>query len=177
MIPVDIPPQMEERVICSIVAAVKYDQAANVILAVAGQENGKPGQRVMNTNGTEDVGPMQFNTNYLKELSKYGITEEDVSKPGCYPYELAAWRIRGHVLNDQGDYWTRVANYHSRTPVYNERYKRLIQRRAVEWAKWLDVHFQTTTVSTQEAVKAGATQAGSVTLRLRSADSFAVNER
>ncbi len=50
---------------CSISAAVKYEVPANIVLAVAEKEAGKPGQWVRNTNGTHDVGPMQFNTTYL----------------------------------------------------------------------------------------------------------------
>lgn len=139
----DVPPALEERVMCSIIAAVKYELPANIVLAVAGQENGKPGQWVKNKNGTHDVGPMQFNTGYLADLAKYGITAQDVAKPGCYPFELAAWRIRGHVLNDHGDLWTRVANYHSRTPKYNAIYRKLVMSRAVKWADWLDARFKT----------------------------------
>ncbi len=145
----DLPPQEHERVVCSIIAAVKYDLPANIVLAVAGQEGGKPGQWVQNKNGTYDVGTMQFNTGYLSDLAKYGITAQDVEKPGCYPFELAAWRIRGHVLNDKGDLWTRVANYHSRTPEYNAKYRTLIMQRAVTWADWLDARFSTYTVAQQ----------------------------
>ncbi|MFP7891228.1 muramidase [Pseudomonas aeruginosa] len=149
----DLPPAMEERVICSVVAAVKYELPANIVLAVAGQEGGKPGQWVQNKNGTYDVGTMQFNTGYLADLAKYGITAQDVEKPGCYPYELAAWRIRGHVKNDQGDLWTRVANYHSRTPEHNQKYRALIMRRASEWANWLDKNFITHQVAQQSVIQ------------------------
>ena len=45
---------------------------------------------VKNTNGTHDVGAMQFNTLYLGDLAKYGITAKDVSAAGCYSYDLAA---------------------------------------------------------------------------------------
>lgn len=100
----DIPPQEQERVVCSISAAVKYDTPANIVLAIAEKEGGKPGQRVRNTNGTDDVGAMQFNTDYLKDLAKYGITANDVAAHGCYPFELAAWRIRMHIKNDSGIY-------------------------------------------------------------------------
>lgn len=145
----DVPPVIEERVMCSIIAAVKYELPANIVLAVAGQENGKPGQWVKNKNGTHDVGPMQFNTGYLEDLAKYGITAKDVEKPGCYPFDLAAWRIRGHVLNDKGDLWTRVANYHSRTPEFNATYRKLIMQRADKWADWLDARFNTYAVAQQ----------------------------
>ncbi|MFJ4157224.1 muramidase [Pseudomonas sp. NPDC089752] len=149
------PPALTEPVVCSIMAAVKYELPVNIVLAVAGQEGGKPGQWVRNSNGTYDVGPMQFNTSYLRELSRYGITPEDVEQGGCYSYELAAWRIRGHVRNDRGDLWTRVANYHSRTPAINARYRQQVMRRAAYWADWLDARFATQQVA-QGTVVSGA---------------------
>jgi Transglycosylase SLT domain len=137
------PPQLQERVVCSITAAVKYEVPANIVLAVAEQEAGKPGRWVENTNGTQDVGPMQFNTTYLAELRKYGITAQDVARGGCYSYDLAAWRLRGHLRNDQGDIWTRAANYHSRTPQYNAIYRASLIKRAGKWENWLVARFPT----------------------------------
>ncbi|MEG8200275.1 transglycosylase SLT domain-containing protein [Pseudomonas sp. 5FOS] len=141
------PPALSEPIACSIMAAVKYELPVNIVLAVAAQEGGKPGQWVRNRNGTYDVGPMQFNTSYLRELSRYGITPEDVEQGGCYSYDLAAWRLRGHVRNDRGDLWTRVANYHSRTPAINARYRQQVMRRAAWWADWLDERFATQQVA------------------------------
>ena len=138
-----LPPHMHERVVCSVVAAVKYDVPANIILAVAELENGKPGQVVHNGNGTLDVGPMQFNTNYLADLAKYGIKAQDVADSGCYPYELATWRLRGHIRHDSGDLWTRAANYHSRTPRHNAVYRAKLVRAAQKWADWLVQRFRT----------------------------------
>jgi hypothetical protein len=143
----DLPPQIQERVVCSISAAVEYRIPANILLAVAEKENGKPGQRVLNNNGTHDVGPLQFNTAYLKTLARYGITAEDVATSGCYPYRLAAWRIRQHIKHDRGDIWTRAANYHSRTHYYNDIYRTDLIRRAEKWAKWLDARFVTVDLS------------------------------
>jgi hypothetical protein len=143
MIAADLPPQDQERVVCSIMAAVKYEVPANIVLAVAEKEGGKPGQWVKNTNGTYDVGPMQFNTSYLHHLKPYGITAADVEQAGCYSYELAAWRLRSHILNDRGDLWTRVANYHSRTPTRNARYRSSVMRKAAKWADWLTARFTT----------------------------------
>lgn len=153
----DLPPQMQERVVCSISAAAKYAVPANIVLAVAEKEGGKPGQWVRNTNGTHDVGPMQFNTAYLAELGRYGITANDVAAAGCYSFDLAAWRLRGHIRNDQGDIWTKVANYHSRTPRYNTVYRADLMRRALKWANWLETHFVTLDVT-----KAGARTAPAV---------------
>lgn len=142
-----LPPQMKERVVCSISAAVKYQIPANIMLAVAEIEDGKPGQWVLNANGTHDVGPMQFNTSYLNDLARYGITASDVAAAGCYPYDLAAWRLRQHIKHDAGDLWTRAANYHSRTYSHNTAYRAVLMVKAGKWADWLGTQF----VSYEEA--------------------------
>ena len=69
----DLPPDLPERIACWIQAAVRYEVLANILLAIAEKEGGKPGQWVRNANNTYDVGPMQFNTTYLSSLAKYGI--------------------------------------------------------------------------------------------------------
>ncbi|WP_367903551.1 transglycosylase SLT domain-containing protein (plasmid) [Xanthomonas oryzae pv. oryzicola] len=148
----DLPPQLQERVVCSISAAVKYEVPVNIVLAVAEKEGGKPGQWVRNSNGTHDVGPMQFNTAYLGDLARYGITPNDVAAAGCYSFDLAAWRLRMHIRNDKGDLWTKAANYHSRTPQYNAVYRADLMRKASKWADWLEARFVTLDV-----MKAGAT--------------------
>ncbi len=139
----DLPPQLQERVTCSISAAVKYEVPVNIVLAVAEKEGGRPGQWKRNANGTDDVGPMQFNTAYLRELARYGITATDVAGAGCYSFDLAAWRLRMHIKRDDGDLWARAANYHSRTPRYNAIYRSDLIKRAVKWASWLEARFAT----------------------------------
>jgi hypothetical protein len=139
----DVPPAKQELVSCSLGAALAYDVPANILLAVAEKEAGKPGQWVRNDNGTYDVGTLQFNTAYLRELNRFGITPAHVAAPGCYPFRLAAWRIRGHIAHDKGDIWTRAANYHSRTPRFNAIYRADLIRRAVRWTTWLDTYFPT----------------------------------
>lgn len=137
----DMPPQQQEMVVCSLAAGVAYEVPVNIMLAVAQQEGGKPGQWVRNDNGTFDIGAMQFNTAYLRELARYGISAAHVAASGCFPYQLAAWRLRGHLREDRGDIWTRAANYHSRTPRVNERYRVQLIRRASVWERWLAAQF------------------------------------
>jgi len=143
---IDLPPNMQERVVCSVTAAVKYEIPANILLAIAEKEGGKPGQWVRNSNGTHDVGSLQFNTRYLQDLSRYGITPDHVAQAGCYAYDLAAWRVRQHIRNDQGDIWTKAANYHSRTPKHNVRYRADLIAKAVKWADWLENYLNTVNV-------------------------------
>lgn len=138
----DLPPLEQERITCSIQAAVKYEIPANIMLAVAEKESGKPFLFVKNENGTFDVGVMQFNTAYLKTLKKHGIDARHVAIKGCYPYDLAAWRITNHIENDKGDIYQKVSNYHSYTPYYNEIYKRDLVIKAKKWSKWLKRNFK-----------------------------------
>lgn len=147
----DLPPLEKERIVCSISSAVKYEVPANIVLAVAEKEGGKPGQWVRNTNGTHDVGPMQFNTAYLRDLERYGITANDVAAAGCYSFDLAAWRLRMHLRNDKGDIWTRAANYHSRTPQFNVVYRADLMKKAAKWADWLEARFVTLDVTKEGA--------------------------
>lgn len=135
----DLPPSRHQQVqiVCSITAAEKYNVPANILLAIAEKESGQPGLWVKNSNGTYDVGTMQFNTAYIKTLGRFGITPNDVASPGCYAYDLAAWRVHGHITKDQGDIWTRAANYHSRTSYYNQVYRADLMVKANRWANWL----------------------------------------
>lgn len=132
---------VQERITCSIAAAKTYEVPANIMLAVAEKEGGAPGLWVRNVNGTYDIGPMQFNSSYLNELSRYGIFAKHVESSGCYPYMLAAWRLRLHIKNDSGDLWTRISNYHSRTPIYNTAYRTDLIVKAGKWADWLEARY------------------------------------
>jgi hypothetical protein len=134
----DLASERSERLTCSIAAALKYGVPTNIMLAVAEIEGGRPGLRVPNRNGSFDIGPLQFNTRYLEHLGRrFGITAADVAAAGCYPYELAAWRLRKHLELDAGDAWTRAANYHSRNAIENSKYRHKLISKAAVWARWL----------------------------------------
>ncbi len=134
----DLPPLQQERIVCSITAAIKYQVPANILLAIAEKEGGGPGMVNINKNGTFDIGPMQFNSAYLHELRQYGIAPAHVAAKGCYPYDLAAWRLRQHLLYDTGNLWARAANYHSRTAQYNLLYRADLIKKGIKWANWLE---------------------------------------
>jgi len=75
----DIPAQFQqERIECTIQAVNHYRIPVLVLLAVAEQEGGKPGQKVRNSNGTYDYGVMQINTVSLSNLHPHGINENHV---------------------------------------------------------------------------------------------------
>lgn len=134
-----LPPALHERVVCSVQAATHYGIPPHIMLAVTSLEGGKPGQAVSNKNGSIDYGPMQINTSWLTTLQQYGIKSSDVQN-GCYPYELAAWRIHRHITKDNGTLWEKVANYHSYTPRYNATYRSALESQASYWNAWLSKH-------------------------------------
>lgn len=143
-----LPMEEPQRIVCAVIAAIKYEIPANILLAVAEKEGGRPGRWEKNTNGTYDVGLMQFNTSWLKDLEPYGIRVADVADDSCYSYDLAAWRLRSHLTHDHDDLWTRAANYHSRTPKYNTIYRADLIKKAEKWQHWLAKHFSTYDVNT-----------------------------
>ncbi|MGK5078745.1 conjugal transfer protein TrbN [Janthinobacterium sp. HLX7-2] len=148
----DLPALQQERIVCSITAAMKYQVPANILLAIAEKEGGRPGMFVANKNGTYDIGPMQFNSAYLRELARHGISPANVAAKGCYPYDLAAWRLRQHLLYDTGSVWTRAANYHSRTEKYNLPYQVDLISKGYKWALWLESNFSVQTARVSAAV-------------------------
>ena len=149
----DLPPQQQERVLCSVQASNKYQVPVNILLAIAETEGGKPGQRVKNSNGTYDIGTMQLNSDYIKTLGKYGITEAHAAQSGCYPFEIAAWRIKKHLNSDSGDVWTRASNYHSYTPQKNAIYRQKLIKAGTKWAQELTVRKQKYDAGLQTAPK------------------------
>ena len=143
MIVADLPPMEQERIICAISAAVSYDVPADIMLAIAEIEGGRPDSVSNRTASSYDVGYMQFNSRYLDEITaRYSYDYEQLAqKDGCYSFFLAAWRIAGHLKNDKGTVWQRAANYHSRTPEYNQIYRSKLIRIARRWAIWLNRNF------------------------------------
>jgi hypothetical protein len=114
---------------------------------------------------------MQLNSSYIQSLARYGIRPEYVLAAGCYPYNLAAWRIRNHIRDDKGDLWTRVANYHSRTPVHNARYRALIMAKGARWEAWLSSRYNTYSVNgIPVSGGAPAARSASIPLTITAAD-------
>lgn len=131
---------------CVIEAANRQLVPANVLLAILSIESGKNGQSVRNKNGSLDLGHFQINTIHWKQngvLMKLGIKKEDVQWRGCYNAEIAAYLLR-LILNENTDqeYWAKVANYHSRSPSANNRYRAKLIPLASDWAKFLSTYYQ-----------------------------------
>jgi hypothetical protein len=128
---------------CVVQAAAKQHVPANVLLAIASIEGGKNGQMVRNENGSSDISHFQINTaTYKVELAPYGVSLYDLQWRGCYNAEIAGFLLSKR-LNEAGeaDFWTKAANYHSRTPKYNAVYRKKLVALSTEWANWLQTNY------------------------------------
>lgn len=130
---------------CVVEAARRQRVPANVLLALATVEGGKNGAMIDNRprsgHNSDDIGHFQINTQHFRPsgvLGRAGIRVVDVAWRGCYNAEIAAWMLRKELEASTGqDYWTRVANYHSKTPRYNAAYRRKVIPAAIRWGDWL----------------------------------------
>ena len=70
--------------------------------------------------------------------SEGGVNLRDLQWRGCYNAEIAAFLL-GKRLSEPGqqDFWTKAANYHSKTPKYNAIYRKKLVALSTEWANWL----------------------------------------
>lgn len=126
---------------CVLKSAHRQQVPANVLLAISSIESGKNGQLVKNKNGSLDLGHFQINTVHWRPngiLNRLGIKQQDVQWRGCYNAEIAAYLLRIN-LNERSnqDFWTRAANYHSRSPKANQRYKAKLIQLSGLWATYL----------------------------------------
>lgn len=107
---------------CVITAAKRYEIPLPAMLGVLRTEGGKAGQRVKNTNGTDDHGPFQINTIWVQELEAFGYTSEILTNNYCASAMAAAYIMRYEINLADGDFWKGIGNYHSRTPRHHNRY-------------------------------------------------------
>lgn len=114
-----IPPDLPA---CVATAARRYHIPLRAMLGVLRTEGGSVGQRVGNTNGTDDHGPFQINTVWVNELKAFGYTDEILTENYCASAMAAAYIMRYEINLAGGDFWKGIGNYHSRTPRHHDRY-------------------------------------------------------
>ena len=114
---------------CVQLAADKYGLPVSVIHAILEVEGGRVGQAVSNTNGSEDLGPMQINTIWLPRLAPYGITRQQLQNDRCINILVGSWILSRQLeaaKNMEGPVqrrlWWGIGAYHSRTPKHNVKY-------------------------------------------------------
>lgn len=115
---------------CLMLAAHNYQVPAAVLVGIYRVEGGKVGQQVGNTNGSFDLGPMQINTIWMKELAGHWNVPESTAKrlvrdDACTNMGVAAWILRQH-LQETKSLSQAIAHYHSRTPFRGQSYRKKV---------------------------------------------------
>lgn len=77
-----------------------------------------------NTNGSVDLGAMQINTIWLKELRQYGITERHLMD-GCTSVYVGAW-ILAKSIKRFGYNWRAIGAYNSAKPSLGFKYAKKV---------------------------------------------------
>ena len=122
----DIPASQHATVQqCIVQAAAHYGAHPLIVQSVQMTENGKVGQARRNTNGTEDVGPMQINSVHFRELANYGITRDKLLYDGCLNVYIGTYYLQKSILKT-ANFWRAVGNYHSTTPSLNVEYQQRV---------------------------------------------------
>ena len=123
LVPEHIPPQ------CVHSSARDYNVNPLLIMSVLKVESGgRTGIVSRNTNGTDDLGPSQFNTNTWGKLliEKYKIPREALINDMCQSVRAMAFALRTEINSAGGDLWRGIGNYHSRTPKHHVKYVGLV---------------------------------------------------
>ncbi|MFC5511110.1 hypothetical protein ACFPOU_08215 [Massilia jejuensis] len=123
LVPQHIPPH------CIHSSASAYNLNPLIILSVMKVESGgRMGLVSRNTNGTDDLGPGQFNTGTWAKLliEKYKIPREALINDMCQAVRGMGFAIRTEINGAGGDLWKGIGNYHSRTPKHHVKYVRLV---------------------------------------------------
>lgn len=95
---------------CFTEAAHRYGVSEILLKAIAKTEsNFNPAATNTNTNGSIDYGVMQINSQHLKNLAQYNITETDLMDP-CTSVNVGAWILSG-AIKTYGPNWRAVGAY------------------------------------------------------------------
>lgn len=154
-VPVARPGQSAQEVIqvCIETAARAHRLPAPILVVILRVENGRLGRISPNASGAPpDVGPMQVNAMWLTRLAaRWGVSREEaflaLRDDFCTNVEAGAWLLREAMNDAKGDFWEGVAFYHSRTPEFKRRYKRLALEQALAVARLSPDATPTTTVA------------------------------
>jgi hypothetical protein len=126
-LPNDIP------VTCVFEAAADFQIPPSVLYAIRKAEGGTIGKSNPNTNGTRDYGPMQINTVWVNKLNRSeGVTADAIASSPCIAIRSAAYVLR-YEINQVGDFWSGVGNYHSKTLHRNVSYRTRVYQYAVQF--------------------------------------------
>lgn len=140
-----VEPYREPTMQCVLESAARRKVAPHILLAIGQHEAGREGSAFKNTDGSLDFGRTGINSVHLVELAQYGVHPQVASYylryDGCYSYEMAAFLIQRHLAQCKKDFWSCVANFHSKTPSKNRIYQTKIIPLANAWERYLRANY------------------------------------
>jgi soluble lytic murein transglycosylase-like protein len=99
---------------CFTQAGTRFGIAPEILCAIAHTESGFDAQAWhRNTDGSVDIGIMQVNSHWLKQLRSYGITPKDLWDT-CMNIHVGAW-VLAHNIHRYGPTWRAVGAYNAGT--------------------------------------------------------------
>lgn len=124
---VELPDRIPARCIQSSSSTYKVNPLL-MIAVLKVESNGRTGIVSRNTNGSDDLGPSQFNTDSWAKvlIEKYKIPREALVHDMCQSVRALGFALRTEIDAAGGDIWKGLGNYHSRTPKHHEKYKALV---------------------------------------------------
>ena len=91
----------EDRAQCVAMAAKKFGIPELPIWVILDVEGGQVGKVSWNSNRTYDIGPMQVNSIWLKQLAQFGISERQLRDNLCMNIYVGRWiftkQLKRHI--------------------------------------------------------------------------------
>jgi soluble lytic murein transglycosylase-like protein len=113
---------------CMALVASVYHLPPRVLPAIQAVEGGEVGSVSRNVDGSDDLGVMQVNTLWLEPLARVsGLPPAEVRRrlvfAPCFNIAAAGLIMRAYLNETHDDLLRAVGDYHSHTPMLNERYQ------------------------------------------------------
>lgn len=102
-------------------AGSRYQIAPALLYAIAQTESAlNPAASHRNRDGSIDIGLMQINSAWLRDLAKHGISARDLWDP-CTNIQVGAW-VLAQKIHRLGMTWEAVGAYNATTPFRRTHY-------------------------------------------------------
>lgn len=101
----------QEAVQCIAQASSRYEVPELLLHAIIKKENGRMSKCSKNTNGTYDCGYAQINSGWVKEFSKYGITQSHITNDTCTNVSASAYVLKDYFQQKKGKWFDAIVAY------------------------------------------------------------------
>lgn len=123
---------------CITKAAAHYEVPEPLIWLILDVEGGEAGTVSGNSNGTDDLGPMQINTFWLPLIEEHyerprALLRRQLQNDACFNIAVGTWILRVNIDEAGGNIWQGMGWYHSRTPSHARKYLDRVLAAAERW--------------------------------------------